>query len=194
MEYDYIKRVNEGLIYGFLRGNARIIFVKAGLGSDHLGYENKYLKMAHRLRDKYGCSVIVAANPYDDMSHLEEDRAAILGYIAEQSFDGAELMLFGHSNGGIKGLALAYSGINFGKMMLVNMPLMINFHKTKRYISAIPDTDILMVYGERDPSYSYVGFIKGKFANLKVMEIEGADHTFEGRTQEFISLPELLFD
>jgi alanyl-tRNA synthetase len=46
-----------------------------------MGYENKYLKMAHRLRDKYGCSVIVAANPYDDMSHLEQDRAAVAGVL-----------------------------------------------------------------------------------------------------------------
>lgn len=194
MEYDYVNRINEGLAYGILIGDRRIAFIKTGLGSDHFGYENKYLKMAHRLRDKYGCSVIVAANPYDNMSHLEEDRAAILGYIAEQSCDGAELRFFGHSNGGIKGLSLAASGIRFRKMLLVNMPLMINFHKTKRHISAIPDTSVILVYGERDPSFSYLGFIKGKFDNLRVIEIEGADHTFEGRTLEFIALSELLFD
>ena len=193
MNYDYINQIGN-LTYGVIKGGERILFIKVGLGSDHLGYENKYLKMAVGLRESYGISVIVASNPYDNQSHIEEDRSAISQYIAEAGFGVTELLFFGHSNGGIKGLALTEEGVAFSKMLLVNMPLMINFHKTKRYISGIPATCIFAVYGEQDPSFPYTPFIENKFDNLKVIKIPRANHTFEGMLEDFIALPRLLLE
>ena len=69
------------------------------------------------------------------------------------------------------------------------MPLMLNFHKTARWINAMPETDIVTVYGETDPSYRYIPFLKNKkFGNVEIVEVVGADHNFKGMTEQFIEL------
>jgi hypothetical protein len=193
MRFDYVNRIGN-IDYGIVKGGQKILFVKTGLGSDYLGYKNKYLKMALNMRECYGISVIVASNPYDNRSHIDEDKLALRQYIQDEELDGGDLLFFGHSNGGIKGLALTEAGLVFTKMLLVNMPLMINFHKTKRYISQIPETSVIAVYGEKDPSFPYTPFIENKFDNLKVVKIPMADHTFEGMPDNFIALPHLLLE
>ncbi len=191
MSFDYTLQV-DGIDYGFIRGSGRIVFIKTGLGGSCFGYGNKYLKTAHRLKEKYGLSVIVASNPNDNKKHIEADRQMIEQYISDNNIEFYELFFFGHSNGCVKGLELAGSGFSFVKMVLVNMPLMINLHKTKRYISRIPHTDVVAVYGELDPSYSYIPFLRGRLENLEVVSIPRADHNFRGVTDEFINLIELL--
>lgn len=191
IKFDYTLR-REGIYFGILRGGGRIVFIKVGLGGDFYGYDGKYLKMALRLRERYGCSVIVASNPHDGRSHTEIDKRVIEEYIAERGIISPELFFFGNSNGGIKGLELTES-LKFRKMVLVNMPLMINFHKTKGFIARIPETEIAAVYGEGDPSFPYLPFLKGKFRNLKILSVPGADHNFEGMTEEFIGLGDMVF-
>ena len=191
MEYDYTVQCRN-LDYGMMRGGPQIVFIKSGLGSDHSGFENKYLRMAHGLHETYGCGVIVASNPQDGESHAESDRVILEQYASEHGIDDPEVFFFGSSNGCIKGLELADHGVDFRRMVLVNMPLMINFHKTKRYILSIPQTEILTVYGELDPSIPYVPFLEGRFRNVKVMTIPHADHNFKDMGTEFISLCDLL--
>jgi hypothetical protein len=191
MNYDYTRK-NDRIDYGFVLGDHRIVFVKPGLGTDCMGFEHKYLRMARRLRDTYGCSVIVASNPHDGRSHADSDKAMLEQYMAENPIDPSALYFFGSSNGCIKGLELTGRGVAFRRMVLVNMPLMINFHKTKGYISAIPRTEILADYGELDPSISYVPFLRGRFENAEVMIVAGADHNFKGMIEAFISLSDRL--
>ena len=98
------------------------------------------------------------------------------------------------NNGCVKGLELAASGIPFTKMVLVNMPLMINFHKTVQWISTMPETNIVTVYGETDPSYRYISFLDiKKLENVEILKVPGADHNFKGMMEQFIELSEKLF-
>ena len=191
MNFNYVLQ-NNNIHYGVLRGNGSIVFIKAGLGGDYLGYENKYLKMACRLNEQHGCSVIAASNPHDGKKHSETDKLVIEQYVAEQRFSLPELYFFGHSNGGTKGLELTNAGIRFKKMILVNMPLMLNLHKTRRYIDAIPETSILAVYGESDPSFPYVPFLDGKWENVKAITVPKADHNFKGLSEELIGLSDFF--
>ena len=193
MRYDYTLEY-DGIEYGFINGDDRVVFVKVGLGGTCRGYEEKYLKMASMLRAKYGCGVIVASNPNDSKSHVDSDRFAIESYASDKGFTELRLFLFGHSNGCIKGLELATVLNNFSKMVLVNMPLMINYHKTKKYLSALNRTEILLACGELDPSFSYLAFIDGRFDNVKILRLKQTDHNFSGKTDEFISLSEYLME
>lgn len=186
MQYDGTLRLG-GMEYAYVRGDQRIVFIKVGLGGDCYGAEDKYLRMACMLHKQCGCSVIVASNPIEGKSHVEADRQAIAQLVAAQGINAPKLYLFGNSGGCVKGLALA-SECAFVRMVLVNMPLMIDFHKTKRYIAAIPQTEIVAVYGERDPSAPYIPFLQDRFANLQVRVVQGADHNFCGMTQEFTEL------
>ena len=145
MSFDYTVPHN-GIEYGVVRGGAEIVFVKTGLGTDRLWPDSRYAVMARRLHEGGGCSVIVATNPYDGESHAENDRAVLERYVSEQRIEDPSVFFFGNSNGCIKGLELAACGVAFRRMVLVNMPLMINFHRTKGYIARIPQTSILAVF------------------------------------------------
>lgn len=191
MNYDTILQ-NNNVYYGVINGNNKIVFIKSGLGGDYLGYENKYLKIALRLKERHGCSVIVASNPNDGIKHIDIDKQIIEHYILEKHIYSPELFFFGHSNGGIKGLELLNGGIVFKRMVLVNMPLMINFHKTKHYIALAPQTEIVAIYGQHDPSFPYVPFLDGKLHNVKVVNVQHANHNFRGMLNDFINLSDMI--
>ena len=192
MNYDLILQ-NDNVDYGITPGGNKIVFIKVGLGGDFIGYESKYLKIALRLKERYGCSVIVSSNPNDEKKHIGTDKKIIEDFIKDNRISSPELFFFGHSNGGIKGLELANSGMEFKRMILVNMPLMINLHKTRSYVLAARKTDIIAVYGEKDPSFPYVPFLDGKFGNVNVITVKNADHNFKGLINEFIGLSDMLF-
>ena len=191
MSFDYTTWHN-GIEYGVIRGGDEIVFIKTGLGTEQIFPDSKYAVMARRLHEGDGCSVIVATNPHDGASHAEHDRAVLERYISEQGIGNPAVFFFGNSNGCIKGLELTACGVPFRRMVLVNMPLMINFHRTKEYIARIPQTHILAVFGERDPSVSYVPFLDGRFENVRVLTVSGADHNFKGMEDEFIGLSDFL--
>ena len=191
MNFDYTV-CSGGIEYSILRGGHKIVFIKTGLGMDRIEPHSKYVTMAQRLHETDGCGVVVATNPNDGVSHAESDRLMLERCLEESGICIPELFFLGNSNGGVKGLELTAHGVTFQKMILVNMPLMINFHRTKGYISRIPQTAILAVYGERDPSVSYVPFLDGKFENVMVMRVPGADHNFQGMDDAFIGLSDWL--
>lgn len=78
-------------------------------------------------------------------------------------------------------------------MVLVNMPLMMNFHKTVQWINAMPEANIVTVYGETDPSYRYIPFLETKkLENVEILKVAGADHNFKGMMEEFIELSDII--
>lgn len=193
-EFDLVSSVcyeNNIVEYGYIVGNNKIVYIKAGMGGSYIGYEDKYLKVAHRLNDKYGCSVICVSNPAP--LPVIVDQTILSEFIKEYSVNNPQMFFFGHSNGCVKGLELGASGIPFTKMVLVNMPLMINFHKTVQWISAMPEANIVTVYGETDPSYRYIPFLEiKKLENVEILKVASADHNFKGMMEEFIDLSEIV--
>ena len=97
----------EKINYGIVYGNEKIVFIKAGLGGDHIGYENKYVRIAHALHEKYGCTVISVSNPNEKRWSVEDDAAILNAVIRSYGLQSPELYLFGSSNGCTKGLLLA---------------------------------------------------------------------------------------
>ena len=192
MEFDALLHTESGIDVGVIKGNGSIVFIKVGLGGDCRGFEEKYLRMAHRLHTRSGCSVLVASNPHDGQSHVTADRAIIEGYIEQNGINSPRLLVFGHSNGGVKALELCATGLPTARMVLVNMPLMINFHKTKRYLSLLESTKIAFVYGQLDPSFAYVPFLKNRYEHVTVSTVPGADHNFKDMTDAFVELCDAL--
>ena len=177
--------------YGLIHGNDRIVIIKAGAGGSYTGFEEKYLRIAHRLREAHGCTVLCLSN-YANDSFARGDVAVIRELIAEM---GGEVKLYfvGNSNGSTQGLLTATKYFAFQRMVLVNMPLMLNFHKIKAALTRA-DTEIRFVYGEKDPSISYVPFLRnasskeGNLARAEIVTVDGADHNFAGMTDSFIEL------
>lgn len=201
MQFDLVKTVSspsgDTVEYGIVWGNETIVFIKAGAGGSYLGQENKYLRMAKMLHEENGCTVICASNP---SSHsFERSDASLLQDILSAKGQNAALYFIGVSNGATQGLLVATRLFPLAHVLLVNMPLMINFHKIKEALSRT-DARLLFVYGERDPSASYIPFLKHAIertssgARHEVALIKDADHNFEGLADVFIPLGKKLFD
>ena len=191
IEKTVIKEDGLKIEYGLIHGNNRGVIIKAGAGGSYIGYEEKYLKIARRLRDTYGCTVLCLSN-YASDSFVRGDVAVIRELLAGM---GGEIQLYyvGNSNGSTQGLLSATQYFHYRRMVLVNMPLMLNFHKIKEALTRA-DTEIRFVYGEKDPSISYIPFLKnagqkeGNLARAEIVTVKGADHNFAGMTDAFMEL------
>ena len=180
-----------GLIRGNNRGCHRVVIIKAGAGGSYIGYEEKYLKIARRLRDTHGCTVLCLSNYASDS--FERGDVAVIRELLAGMVGEIQLYYVGNSNGSTQGLLNATQYFDFRRMVLVNMPLMMNFHKIKEALTRA-DTEIRFVYGEKDPSISYIPFLKnagqkeGNLARAEIVTVKGADHNFAGMTDAFVEL------
>lgn len=163
--------------FGIVCGNKSIVYIKTGKGGTVYGRDDKYLRIAKRLNEQYGYSVVVSANPveYDCDLQLEID------YISDELGAYDEMYFIGMSNGAIIGARQGFRIKGIQKMLLINGPLMINYHKTIKGIKAFGGKPIDFVYGENDPSAMYTVWLKNeKISNYNVSIIPGADHNFAG--------------
>ena len=195
MEFDQIleKSFDSGVAvtYGILRGTSeQVTLIKSGRGGTSRGYDDKYIKMAHRIHARTGGWVICASNPVgaDDSSLLDQ---AVIAQITD-GMSSPALSLFGGSNGAYQALMLA-TRVPVRRLVLVNMPLMLNFHKTCRALQVLDRTEKHFVYGSLDPSFSYLPFLERRaYPSTEILRIEGADHNFTDRLDEYIALSDLL--
>lgn len=175
--------------YGIVEGNDTIVFIKAGQDGSLYGYQNKYIKMAKRLNQKYGCSVICSSNPFDGNNPLDNAMKVIEDYA--KRFDDFKIYYLGYSNGALIG---AWFGIKYHKikrMALVNGPLMYNLYKTKEGALLFKGESINFIYGEYDQSIGYVELLKSiENDKIKVFIEEGQDHHFSKSEEDFQKIPE----
>ncbi|MBQ8289855.1 MAG: hypothetical protein IJY01_03190 [Clostridia bacterium] len=191
----FTKSITSGgaIDYGIVLGNKKIVFIKSGNGGSHRGYDDKYVKMAYRLHSKCGCTVICSSNPIDCKVSYDLDKIIIDQYVEENNFSSFDVYLIGSSNGAYQNLFLANQLPQTKKLLCVNMPLMLNFHKSVKELQMMNHTEKIFVYGTKDPSYKYIPFLEAKkFSSLRIVQIEGADHQFKNRTDEFIALSDLI--
>lgn len=175
--------------YGIVEGNNIIVFIKAGQNGSLYGYQNKYIKMAKRLNQKYGCSVICSSNPFDGNNPLDNAMVIIEDYA--KRFADYKIYYLGYSNGALIG---AWFGVKYPKikrMALVNGPLMYNLHKTKEGALSFKGESINFIYGEHDQSIGYIELLKSiENDKIKVFIEEGQDHHFSKSEEDFQQIPE----
>ena len=177
--------------YGIIEGNETIVFIKAGQDGSMYGYQNKYLKIAENINKKYGYTVICSSNPFDGTNPLNNAMEVIENYCKEKNFRDYKIFYMGNSNGALIG---AWYGINYPKikrMLLINGPLMYNWHKTKEGIQKFYEEKMVLVYGSLDQSFRYTELIKPLENEIVKLEIiEGQDHHFSKNSFDFKDLPE----
>jgi len=175
--------------YGIIHGSSEVVFIKSGRGGSHVGLDGKYVRMARRMNDSCGCTVIAASNPLEPKESYPIDRSVIENYASERGFDGFSLRLIGSSNGAYQNLLLANLMPQTRRVMCINMPLMLDFHKTKRELSRMVGIGKVFVYGSADPSYRYAPMLEiQRYPDCRFIYVEGADHQFAGRSDELVAL------
>ena len=166
-------------MYGIVSGGEDVFFIKTEANSSIYGYQNKYLKIAKRISYKYGLTVIIANNSSDVT--LENDFSNLEDYLK------GNIYFMGVSNGAAQAIQSEAVSSRIKKMLLVNIPLMINLHKTKEGIKNYKGR-LICVFGSKDPSFNYLPLIQD-FRNVNVAVVPNQDHNFSNG-DEFLYLPE----
>lgn len=186
------KNFEENIIinYGIIKGNNKILFIKAGQDGSMYGYENKYLRMSKRINEKYGYTVIASSNPFDGRNPLDNAMEVIEEYCKDK-FDDYDIYYMGHSNGGLIGAWFGNNYEKIRKMLLINAPLMYNWHKTKDGIKKFNGELVSLIYGEFDQSIKYTELLLPLTnEKIKLNIIKNEDHHFKNDMEDFLSLPE----
>jgi hypothetical protein len=63
----------EKVEYYIAWGNEKIVFIKAGAGGSARGFQDKYIKMAERINERMGATVVCASNPCVPQEGVDEE-------------------------------------------------------------------------------------------------------------------------
>ena len=75
-------------------------------------------------------------------------------------------------------------------MLIVNSPLMYNWHKTKESIKKFKGERLTLVYGSLDQSIMFTELVKPLENDIvKLRIVEGEDHHFSKNDSDFYELP-----
>jgi len=201
MSFDFTNTITKSedltVEYGILYGNNTVVMIKAGAGGSYTGYADKYLRLAEMLHACSGCTVICLSNPSADS--FERADVDVIRDIVSHIKGKTQMYYIGVSNGATQGLIDATKYFEFSRILLVNMPLMLNFHKIRKALSRV-NTEIRFIFGEKDPSYSYVPFLKNAAqkdtcaAQVEIVTVPQADHNFSGMLDTFLDLGKRVLD
>ena len=192
MKFDQIihKAIGEDIVdYGFLFGNENIVFIKAGCGGSMSGYCDKYLKMAHKVHERLGATVICSSNPAPS---LEMDRKAIRWCAKQLNQTDFSLYFVGTSDGAYQCMSLAKSKLT-KKLLCIN-PSFVPSQDPKSKLILLSTVEKIFVYGTNDEEgYTVIPKLKDAcIPNFEIKMVNGADHEFTGMIDEFISLIDLI--
>ena len=183
----------EKIHYGIIYGNEKVVFIKAGYLGNIRGYEDKYLRIASRLHERLGATVICASNPDADYdAQVAADKEMIEQVVAAAGFADYQVYLLGTSDGGYQNLLLAKAIPQTVKFLGIN-PSQSSFPDLTKKLQNLAHVEKHLVYGTKDELYNQVQALQTlECANLETLTVEGADHEFTGKVEEFIALTDFL--
>lgn len=180
--------------YGILCGNEKVVFIKTGADGSIRGYQDKYLKMAYRIHERLGATVICASNPEVEYNvQVVADKAMISKVAADCHFADYEVYFVGSSDGGYQNLLLAKEIPQTVKILGIN-PSLSSVQDFVEKVQAQPCVQKIMVYGTKDDVYDEcVPTLQAlECESLEVVTVEGADHEFTDMVDAFIALIDLI--
>lgn len=189
----------EVIAYGIVLGNEKIVFIKTGADGNILGYQNKYPRMAHRIHQRLGATVICASNPdVDHQVQQASDIRTISQVATDCGFTDYSVDLIGISDGAYNNLLLAQAVPQVRKLLNINTSPKLRNHKSDlqdlgNRLQQLASIHKTLVYGTEDEEYCHVPHLKALDCDhLEILTVEGADHIFTGMVEDFIALTDLL--
>ena len=181
----------ENVDYEIIFGNEKIVFIKAGAYGSARGDADKYIRMAKRIHEKIGATVICASNPDEPHENLDEEE--IRRVVAEKGVSDIEVSFIGISDGAYHNLSLAKRFPETVKLMGINTSY-VNIFDLKEKLNKLPHISKILIFGTEDDDFDDIvpELSKMKCKNFIIKLIEGADHRFTGMIDEFIALADEL--
>lgn len=189
----YLPKGGEGCLagdkfdYHITFGNKKIVFIKAGAGETARGHEDKYVKMAERIHERIGATVICASNPIDPLCDAP-DAEEIRWVVNRMGFENFELFLIGVSDGAYLNLNLASQFPETVKWIGIHTSFE-QMSDLEEKLQALPTVFKLMIYGTKDDDFANVVPKLGQMtcANFVLEFVEGADHSFTDMLENYPS-------
>ncbi len=182
------------LDYGFIfaENRQKIFLIKAGQGGSIYGYENKYLKLAIKLRDLYGFSVVCASTQTCAINQMEQ----LFDVLQKELRVGEETIIYfmGTSKGGSIGCLESASFPQISRFLIINPPLIINIVEIFRTAKTFSGEMMHFVFGALDPSVQLGKKLKRLYErkNVRVIVVPGQDHYFSQNNFDLLELVQLL--
>ena len=167
--------------------NALIVFTGLG-GSAKSG---KYVKIAENATKNYNFHVYVVSVPDNCWANPQSVFEEAVNRVIEESAP-EKIYIFGNAAGASLAVWYAYLYPQIKKVLAVNPVLNLNVHRTRNGVLNFLGEKMFVFIGENDPSAPYFGLLPHK-DNAVFNLLEGVDHFFSEKTDEFISLPNVLF-
>lgn len=162
--------------------DSNIIFLTIpGVDGSIDGYENKYVRVAEDIQNKYGAAIVRMSNPYISSFFWESNIRQVLQFIEDDAKaitgkEDFELRIMAHSAGAAILAQIAWEYPLISRLLLVNPAMKLGPDKIKRGLSELNDKRITILVGSNDPSISET---KDLTVDNTVV-VEGADHNFSG--------------
>lgn len=178
----------------FTRGRNALVVIKTGSGGTVEGYKGKYKALAEKIHTDTGFAVLVADNPAQAEKEANFDvtmTATEFSMDVTDTDDGSELPVYyiGFSSAAAMGAMYGYKYPYISRMLLINPPLMINWHKIKTGLEKYSGEKAEVLIGSLDPSYKYLGLLEFLVSNnLTVLEGQGMDHHLSGNEDELYAI------
>ena len=182
------------LDYGFIfaENRQKIFLIKAGQGGSIYGYENKYLKLAIKLRDLYGFSVVCASTQTCAINQMEQ----LFEVLQKELRVGEETTIYfmGTSKGGSIGCLESASFPQISRFLIINPPLIINIVEIFRTAKTFSGEMMHFVFGALDPSVQLGTKLKRLYEreNVRVTVVPEQDHYFSQNNFDLLELAQLL--
>lgn len=180
-----------------------VLLTVPGVDGSVDGFEDKYIKIAESIQEKYGAAIVRIANPFITSYHWEYNIRQALNYILENAEEitdhkDTEIRIMAHSAGAAIVAQIAWEYPEITQILLVNPATKLDIEKIKYGLSEIGGSKITVLFGSEDPSVGDVDEIAklSEAKNVHTHILEGVDHNFSGESLEaFITAPSLyLFD
>ena len=180
-----------------------VLLTVPGVDGSVDGFEDKYVKIAESIQEKYGAAIVRMANPFITSYHWESNIRQSLNYIIENTEEitgqkDAEIRIMAHSAGAAIVAQIAWEYPEITRILLVNPATKLGIDKIQYGLSEFGGNKITVLFGSEDPSVGDVDEIAkiSEAKNVYTHILEGVDHNFSGESLEaFIAAPALyLFD
>ena len=182
--------------------DSEVVFLTVpGVDGSVDGFEDKYIKIAESIQEKYGAAIVRMANPFITSYHWESNIRQALKYIIENTeqitgHKDAEIRIIAHSAGAAVVAQIAWEYPEITRILLVNPATKLDIEKIQYGLSEIGGSKITVLFGSEDPSVGDVDEIAklSETKNVRTHILEGVDHNFYGESLEaFTTAPSIIF-
>ena len=177
-----------------------VLLTVPGVDGSVDGFEDKYIKIAESIQEKYGAAIVRMANPFITSYHWESNIRQSLNYILQNieeitGHKDVEIRIMAHSAGAAIVAQTAWEYPEITRILLVNPATKLGIDKIKYGLSEFIGDRITVLFGSEDPSVGDVDELSIT-DRLRTVTLNGVDHHFSGDAMEqFIQAPHLyLFD